>query len=141
MAYLGRHQLGNTMPVTVLTVDASNLPTAPDVPPVMKIWSGTTLILSAQMPVADRYGTSTNTTLFIYPLFLGASYAAGLYDVSLTWKIGTFVGVEDGTFEILAGGNADGSIIAMTLYRRPEADFVVWQTNSGKLQRGRGPKL
>lgn len=139
--YLGRIQLGAELPISCLTVDANSLPTAPDAPPALKIWSGTTLILSAQMPVNDRFGTSTVCTFFLYPLFLGGQYATGTYDVNLSWKIGSFVGVEDAKFDVVAGGHADGAIVAMTLYRRPEADFVVWQTTGGKLQRGRGPKV
>lgn len=141
MAYFGRYMLGTEIPLSVLTVDADQLPTAPDVPPVLKIWSATTLVLSAQMPVADRFGTTQNKTFFIYPLFLGGAYSAGLYDVTFSWDISSFAGVEAGNFEVVAGGHSDGAIIAMTLYHRPEADYVVWQNTAGKLQRSRNPRV
>lgn len=140
--YLGRYQLGEDMPLPLTTVDASNLPTAPDNAPVAQIFNSSgTQVMSGRMPVMDRYGTSTACTFFMLPVYLSGDYSAGLYSYVLTWNIAAAPFVETGTFEVVAGGDSNGTVIAMTFFHKPQADFVVYQTDAGKLRRGRGPKL
>ena len=139
--YLGRQQLGTELLIPCLTVDGSGLPTAPDVSPSVRILSGTTLVMSAALPVVDRYGAATNCTYFVLPVFLDGRFSVGSYDVIVEWEIGGTVYAESGTFAVVAGGDSGGAVIAMVLHHRPESDFVVYQTTAGTLERGRGPKL
>ena len=44
-------------------------------------------------------------------------------------------------FEIIPGGNEEGQVLGMAFYHRPEADHVVYQTESGKIFKGRNPTV
>lgn len=136
--YLGRRQLGQRLPLGIQCRDASGTPTAPSVPPFLEIWSGTTLVLSQEMPIRDRYSV---TGLFHFKQFLDSRFAAGFYQVLYHYVVGSHVGIDADEFEIVAGGNDDGSIIAMTYFQKPQAGFIVYQTDAGLVLQGRNPHL
>lgn len=138
MAYRGRRQLGQEIFLAVLTVDGNGTPTIPDNVPTMKIYTGSgTLVLARSIPIFDRYGT---TGLFAYRQFLDGRFASGQYRVTYAWSIsGTRYLDEDG-FEIVDGGNADGAVLAMTTFVKPQATFIVQDLSSGKTVKGRNPR-
>jgi hypothetical protein len=74
-------------------------------------------------------------------VFLDGRFSTGRYDVLVTWEIGGTVYASSGMFDVVAGGDVGGAVIAQTVYHRPEADYVVYQTNAGTLERSRNPKL
>lgn len=136
--FRGRVQLGEHIALGVLCLDASDTPTAPDAAPLLEIFSGTAKVLAKTIPALDRFGT---TGLFQIQQFLDERFAAGQYKAIYRWDIGSYEGMAEDTFEVVAGGNADGQIIAMHYYKRPHADFIVSQLNSGKLVKGRNPRI
>lgn len=127
------------MPLYLLTVDASSTPTAPDVTPTARVYSGATLVTTRRLPVFDRYATTTPKTMFNHEMYLDGRFSTGRYDVTYNYVIGGTAYVEDTYFEIVAAGHTDGHIHSMSFYHKPHADFVVWMTSGGKLQRGRNP--
>ena len=140
--FIGRQQLGTELTIGVLCHDASDTPTAPAAAPTIEVWTGTTKLLTGQMiPVMDRYGTTVAASYFQYNLFLDGKYAAGQYKVLYRYTVGSYVGLEEDTFQVLAGGDADGTITSLIYYSRPQAAFVVWQTDAGKVQKGRNPAI
>lgn len=137
--YRGRYQLGQEVPLGVLCLNAADTPTAPDRAPTMKVWDAAgTRVADLAIPALDRYAV---TGLFRHRLFLDGRFAAGRYTVTYHWNAGSFVGLDADTFEIAAGGHADGSVVAMTWYHRPQAEFIVQQLNSGAIVKGRNPRL
>ena len=137
--YCGRHFQGTEVSLSVLCKSASDVPVAPDAAPSIDVYSSTAKVLAAKtIPPIDRYGL---TGLFGLRLFLDARYAAGLYTVVYRWVSGSFKGTQLDDFEVLPGSSADGTPIATYLYKRPHADFLVQQLDSGELLRGRNPTL
>lgn len=140
--FRGRFQLGTEIPLSVLTVNGSNVPSAPTVCPRIEVWSTTAKVVSDKLiPVMDRYGTEVDATLFAYNLFLGGGFAAGLYTVYYRYLLGTYEALVEDTFEIVAGGDKDGAVISMYYFDRPQAKYVVMQLDSGKLVKGRNPRV
>lgn len=136
MAYLGRIQLGQEIVVSFAAVDAAGEAGLPDRPPRMKIFSTSSRIVSKDIPIMDRYGT---TGYFSFRQFLDSNFSVGHYTVVLYYQIDTYDGLLHGTFQIVDGGHADGNIISMCYYSRPHADFCVTHLDSGKIQQRRNP--
>jgi hypothetical protein len=136
MAFIGRFQLGGTVPLFLITTDANKTPQVPTFPPTVKIWKPSGLLQVAFVPTIETY---TQTGVFLGRVFLGAQFAVGLYRVSYYYQIGLFQGVQVDNFEIMAGGNADGNVMSMYYYACAQANFVVQGLDSGKIVQGRNP--
>jgi hypothetical protein len=107
----------------------------------------TTFGTNGLLPIMDRYGT---TALFGVAFPVGAALSAtGNWRVVYTWSIDGFTGLAEDTFEVVAGGNASGNIISAYYYQRPNADFIVVQTDGdvavlvgqGEVRAGRNPRI
>lgn len=138
MAWLGRHQLGQTVTLYLPCKDASNAPQVPDDCPQFKTFLGTTVIDAKQMPIEDRYIISG---FFRYPLFLGRLYSVGIYSVVYYYRIGSFYGIHTDSFEIVPSGDARGAVISTYFYARPEASYIVQGLESGSIIKGRNPTV
>lgn len=135
----GRRQLGTRLDLWLQCVDGAGAPAMPDDVPQLKIWDAAgDLTLDTRMPVFDRF---KSVGLFHLEAFLGAGYAAGKYNLSMTYVADGYHGIETGTFEIVGGGHQDGSVVGTYFYHRPHADFIVKQTETGTISRGRNPKV
>lgn len=139
MGYRGRYQIGTHVPLHVLTVNGSNVPSFPTDAPRIEVWSATAKVVSNKaVPVVDRFG---QTGLFGHRLFLDGRFSAGRYTVYYRYLVGTYQGVVEDTFEVVAGGDGDGAVIALNYYERPHAVFCVFQLDSGRLVKGRNPRV
>lgn len=137
--FRGRHQQGDQIFLSIRTLNGSGVPTNPDAAPLMDVWlNGTTKLRSARIP---RHDAGAVTGLFGYWLDLGVGYVAGMYQVTYSWTVGSDHGLQVDTFEVLAGGSSDGAVISMIEHRRPQASFVVYQLDGGRLRAGRNPRL
>lgn len=150
--YLGRYQQGDQLPLKCLCVNAAGVPTMPDNVPSFKFFTPAGALYTGfgtngLLPPMDRYGT---TALFGVAFPVGAAFATtGGWRVVYTWSIGTFTGLSEDTFEIVPGGNPSGNVISMYYYQRPQADFIVIQTDGdaqvlvgeGEIRAGRNPRL
>ena len=137
--YRGRVQLGQTLFLLLQTTNASGEPAMPDDIPRLTVWDNDgTLIERLDMPVLDRH---EQTGMFHYPLYLGNLYAAGAYTVTYLYRHtgSSYSGMEDDTFEVAAGGDADGTVVGMYFYKRPDQDIIVQQCESGVVKAGRNP--
>jgi hypothetical protein len=139
MGYRGRYQLGVEIPLGILTVNGSSLPSFPTTAPLVEVWSATAQVIPGRkMPVVDRFGT---TGLFGLNLFLDARFSAGMYTAIYRYTVGSYQGQEEDVFEVVAGGDPAGSVIAMAYYDRPHAKFCVMQLDSGRLISRRNPRV
>lgn len=139
MDYSGRYQLGQTLHLYLQCRDGSNVPTLPDDAPWLTVLTSAGVAAKTlQMPIRDRRQV---TGFFHYPLFLGDGFAAGLYSAVMTYQVSSHTGLEEVDFQILAGGDEEGHARAMHFFRRPQANFVVYGTDSGKIMKGRNPTL
>lgn len=139
MPYRGRVQLGEEVVLGCQCRDYSLTPTLPNLPPLMEIWSsGGTRIISKAIPILDRY---VQTGLFHYRQFLGGQFSTGHYNVLYYYTVGSTDRVDQDDFDIIPGGDGDGQVISMYWLEKPHANFIVYQTDAGKLFYGRNPRV
>lgn len=135
------YQLGDFVPITLISVDSNGAPAWPTSTPTVKTFVATDLTTAVETIRPAARDPLRQTGLFFYALRLGSSYSAtNVYIVSKRWVIsGTTYG-EDEMFKVVPGGDADGAVIGATFVRRPEASSVVYVTDVGKLKVGRNPR-
>lgn len=136
--YLGRYFQGQVLPVTVQCTTSDGTPAVPDNPPYIDFRSDSGQVLQVQMPVIDRY---TVTGLFSYPLRLNASFPAGRYSATVFYRASGYHGLEVHPFEVVAGGDADGAIVAQAFWQRPEATYLIQQTEADNILLKRNPAV
>lgn len=133
---LGRFQLGDFVPLAVLTVDHTGFPTMPDAAPVATVADGSGTAVAtlklALLNVATQFGL---------PWFLGVGATLGTYTVQYAFTVAGHAGTATDTFEVIPGGDPGGAIISMFAFDRPEATYVVAQLTSGLLVQGRNPSF
>lgn len=139
MLYLGEFQLGNSVPLFLRTTSALHVPTEPNDCPVCVIWKGSTEIERFELPVIERF---TKTGSFFLSLFLGTDYSEGNYLAEFRYVLpDDYIGSKQSAFRIVAGGNADGSIVTMYFHARPEAKYVIQQVERGLVLPGKNPSI
>lgn len=138
MAYRGRHPLGSRLLLGVRCLNGSGTPTLPDNAPVALVYSSTGLVASLRLPVVDRQDV---TGWFAQPLLLDSRFAAGPHRVVYQYSLSGTAGGQSDHFEVVPGGHADGAGLAVSYYSRPASDFVLLQTDSGRLLRRRNPRV
>ena len=137
MEYLGEYQLGDMVPLSMVSVNASGTPTLPDAAPYCDLFSASAHIATFKLPVLDL-----TRRLFGFQLPLGAAYATGTYDVVYRWLLSASELGASARFEIVPGGHGDGSIIAMTHFRpNLERASIVFQTDGGFVGAYRNPRV
>jgi hypothetical protein len=128
--------------VTIRTANAANVPDWPDLRPRIEIFrdvSPPTKILSALMA---SYQPTVVSGVFRYSEFLGPQYpASGRYFVFVRWTD------QDGnprqiigSFELVGGGSAAGTIISMFAVARPDARYLLTSTDAGTISRRKNPR-
>lgn len=141
--YLGRFQQGQELPLVLQCTNAADVPADPAAVPTVTIYrdvpSGPLLVQTVELG-ADLRGVQAG--LFRRPLFLGHLYAtSGRYLLVYRWAAADATPrVRAGSFLLLPGGSADGSVIALHYVERPDARHLLYQTDSGSLLRGRNPR-
>lgn len=136
--YLGFAQLGDTVVLSVTTLDLPGGIVVPDDVPTARVYRGTHFVEARRVPVLDRYNQHGR---FQLPLFLGPAYQLGYHSVLFSYAVSgvalaSFVG-----FTIKDGGDSGGGLISMVSYRRPETQYIVAQLQSGRLVSGRSPTI
>lgn len=136
--YLGRYFQGQVVPILVQTRNLAGTPTLSDNPPFIDFHGASGKISQVQMPILDRYVV---TGLFLYHLFLNSSFPAGRYRATHFYKTSDYHGVDTDVFEVVAGGDADGSIVTQHYWQRPEATYLIQQTEADSILLRRNPAV
>ena len=139
--YLGRYFLGQTVHITIRTIDVNGTPTLPDNPPYIDLRSDSALVTQVQAPILDRY---VATGLFVYPLRLNSSYTTGRYSATHHYYVSggnAYHGLDVDYFEVVAGGDSDGVIVTQHYWQRPEAVYLIQQTESSNINLKRNPAI
>lgn len=135
---LGRYQLGDTVPITIQTVAANDVPTDPTSVPTIRTYTSAGTLIDTDLKV-PRLGVGT-TGLFRKNLFLGSTYAAGKYCVRASYTV-TNLKCPLFFFEVLPGGNAKGAYRALAYYDKMIGDLIVGETDTGELEIKQRPYL
>lgn len=137
--YSGEYQLGDSVPLLLKTVDANGTPTEPNDVPSVVVWRGATDVFRGELPVIERRNFPGT---FFLSLFLGAAYIAGNYCAEFRWVLPSgYIGSGEATFAILAGGHADGAVVAQYFFNRPHSAFLVHEMESSVVLPGKNPSL
>jgi hypothetical protein len=137
--YVGEYALGESVPLLLKTKDANGVPTEPVDCPSLVVWLGATDVERGELPVIER---RTFPGTFFLSLFLGSAYIAGNYCAEFRWVLPSgYIGSAEATFSILAGGHADGSVVAQYYFNRPHSAFLVHECESGQILPGKNPSL
>ena len=124
----------------VLCVNASGVPTWPDAAPQVEFYgpSGKIAALARSVPALER---SFTTGMFQSGLFVNEMFPTGPMRLVFRWQIsGVFLAKAD-TFEVIAGGNPHGYVLALDSYVSPQGQFLVQQLSSGRIRAGQNPRL
>jgi hypothetical protein len=140
MMYLGRYQLGSWIDLHLQCTDANGVRSMPDHVPQMKVRKSSdgSVVMSVLVPVLDK---TIQAGLFVYRLFLDVRLSVGQWSVDFFYRVGGKYGVESRTFEILPGGDAKGCVLGMYYLHKPHRDVIVYQTESGTLEKGANPRI
>jgi hypothetical protein len=139
-----QYSVGDSIPLSVLSTNASGTPTLPDSAPVAEIYdaSGSQVGSDISLPIRDRYGADSAGTTNCYfgrTFRLNSSYAAGRYMILYKWIISSVTYKATDHFDIAYAGDADGCVIGMGAYATPLGFAVAYDTESGKTLRGLNP--
>lgn len=136
--YRGRYRVGDELYLGVLCVNAVGAPAAPTEAPTADIWTAGVRTKAVLLPAVDRPAV---VGLFAQRLFLGQDFAPGRYEIHYRYRAAGFPNVVTDTFEIAPGGDAAGSVVSMAGYKRPQATYVVHQLDSGRIRKGKNPRI
>ena len=140
LGFLGRYQQGVEIPLVVTCDDGGEEPAWPDLAPVVTFHKPDGSVALSRVMAADLQGVAVGT--FRLPQFLGSEFSAtGPYRVVVRYTDASGrARVLPGHFRVLAGGDADGAVVSMRAVRRPDANYLIFQTDGGRLVRGRNPR-
>lgn len=138
MDYYGRYIPGDTVGLAVVCTDANGVPTLPDQAPVAVICSGSAQVATLRLPVHERHVV---TAFFHHPIQLDTRFATGHYRVVYQYTLSGVAFSKVASFEVAAGGHADGPGLALFYFARPASDFVLMQADSGRIIRRRNPRI
>jgi hypothetical protein len=137
---LGTIQQGQELPLAVHARTATGLPDLPADNPVASVHRPDGTLVARVRMGCDQQGVVTG--FFRHPLFLGAGFeTAGLYSVSYSWEdsLGNACG-SVGQFLLRPGGDEEGAVIALQAARRPHATYLIRQSDSATISRGKNPR-
>ncbi len=128
----GRFFAGAFVPIAVLAKEDDDLPESA---PTVRIYRGDTLIVSANMPVADRANG-----WFVLEKQMDATFTAGHYAAHVSYVLDGSPRVAIFYFECLGGAGAAGAVVSMAFYDRPHAKFLVQRLDSNIRRLVRNPR-
>ncbi len=140
--FLGRYQQGQEIPLSLQCVNAAGGADDPQELPRVSVYrdgSGPAFVQTVEM-AADLRGVATG--FFRRGLYLDNLYGtAGRHLAVFKWQDSDGVAhCRTATFMLLPGGSADGAVIAAKYVERPDASYLLYQTDAGRLIRGRNPR-
>lgn len=135
--YLGRFQQGQNVLILVSPTDDQGAPATPDATPTVVVtdpMSNVIVSTKATMLGDDQH--------FGLKLFLGFNFDNfGRYSIESTFIVGEVTTNISGLFDMVGGGDGTGKVISMMSYSRPDAEYIVAQTEGGKLMHGKNPNV
>lgn len=135
--WLGRYQIGDRVGLFALSRDRAGEVEEPFGLVQAFLYNSSGAIIEAvPLHPKNRFGGNFD---FTASLRLSASYTPGHYLVLYQWSVSASPFARYDTFEVLSGGDEDGQVIAMHFIDRPEARYVLYQTESGEINAGRNP--
>lgn len=140
LGYLGRYRQGEELLLVVPCDDGGAAPAWPDVAPTVTFHKPDGTVALHRVMAADLQGVTDG--VFRLPQFLNSQFSTtGAYRAVVRYEDASDrARVLVGHFRVLGGGDTDGAVVSMRPVRRPDANYLVYQTDGGILARGRNPR-
>lgn len=141
--FIGRYQIGDNVPLEFKTVGASEFATTgavkPDAVPAVRIYSPSASTKGFSIPV-------DTTNLSAKGIFKGGFTPGSLDAVAHCFALFSYGVSGDpkaavSSFEILAGGHRNGSIISSYYFSQPSGNIFIAHEESGVVTQGLRPYL
>lgn len=139
MAYIGRFQLGEILPLRLQCRTTAATEVSPTNAPTYQIYKTNDTAVVAATKLAP-YIKGALTGWFVGEEPLDSTFSAGRYNVVYTWASGGSTYRRTDTFEVTAGGNSSGQYLGLRFARYPHADYVIGLTDLGTLEQRRNPR-
>lgn len=136
--WLGRYQLGTHLPLVLQCCGGNSAPDQPqDCPYVTVLTSAGQVQHRMAADEQDR-----RTGLFRFPLLLDSSFtAAGIYTIFYNWlDSGGTPRAKVEMVTIIPGGDDVGACVAARAVPRPDAVYLLRETDAGKIIQGKNPR-
>lgn len=137
--YLGAYQLGGRVHLPAFGADLGGTPANPDAAPRAVVYAASGLPPVGYLIPPTDLGNADG--LFGRTIHLDARFSPGDYAALVSYSSGGTPRADLHTFTVLPGGHPDGTVIALYPYHRPQAEFLVQQTDSGSILKGRNPSV
>lgn len=137
--YLGRYQIGTEIPV-VLRCTLAGSPDTPLSHPTVEIRKDGSAVSThfGKIPGDEQ---NVLDGFFRGPVMLDRRFETGRHALYYRWTDSagnSRIAIEE--LDIVQGGDQDGAIIAIQHIDRPHARYLLWQTDDGKLVKGKNPR-
>lgn len=148
----GRVQQGDWLRIPVVTFDASGFAAWPTDGSANVVYPYLCIIdptrTHALQVISDQPLTAVNrfdgSIAGLHSLWqrIGPEFPVGIYYCYTHWQAAASSSNRRRTdsFQVVAGGNVKGAYSAITFYDKPQASFIVGQTDGGLLEARRNPK-
>ena len=135
-----RKRMGQHIVLRVLCTNGDKTPSNPTAPPCVAVYQddGTKVLYQKKMAIEDRGG---QTGLFKYILFLDSSYPVGSYRATYTYQLSSVSYLKEEMFQVMDGGDEDGTTIALAEYTLPHARFLARHRTDGTLAFGKNARV
>jgi hypothetical protein len=134
MKYIGAHQLGDRLGLALQT-GTGPTPVLPDAAPTATVVNAAGVVVATYSVPPSRQ----EDAYFARAIHLNRQYVVGRYAVRYAYQVGGQNRTELDVFDIVAGGDPGGAVIAGYPFHRPHAEYHVLDLDSGELIRGRNP--
>jgi hypothetical protein len=126
--------LGDRLGLALVCTNAG-IPALPDAAPTAAVYdsAGRHVVTYSIPPVR------TEDAMFARAIHLGRLYVIGRYAARLSYAVAGLQRVGLVVFDVVAGGDPAGAVIAGYPFHRPQGEFHVLDLDSGELVRGRNP--
>lgn len=121
---MGRYRQGDLL---VLTYEPGGIPSSP---PMAYLFGSGGLVATEELWTRDR-------ATYVLDELLGRLYPIGYYLVTITSSLGTARYI----FQVVPGGDPEGNVVAMHHQKSVNGWTVVAQLASGRLVKGKNPKV
>jgi len=141
--YLGRYQRGSEIYITLQATKQDGVtPDVPESAPFIQVYIDGNPPLLLQTVVMSAYQPGAFPGSFRASMFLGNLYTStGDHFCVVRWVDSDGLPCTQAyRFELIAGGDGNGSIISMTEVVRPDARYLLCQTDAGNLIRRKNPR-
>lgn len=137
--WMGQYQAGQFALVAMRALDTSGAPVWPEEAPGMMVLRCTdnTVVSTRKIALFER----SVVGYFQDRIQLDATFTVGGYDVLFTYKVAGAQRMQQCRFEVVAGGDPDGAIIAAYFVRSDQQSHVIIQTDTGICARHKNPRL